>query len=103
MSGKMWVEISRFKLNGTCQNMEVLINHQPANILELSFWCELMFVAKIDQDDVPENGVFYLHDRIYEEVISTLQEHEKGRIKFKIELLIHILGMSSSIDFGLAR
>ena len=47
MEQQYLIEISRFKRTGKCQDYEKLLTRQPSNLLELNFWCELMFLAKI--------------------------------------------------------
>ena len=74
MDAEFWADITRFKLKGECHNYQKMIHHQPTNLVQLNLWCELMLIAKIKFDDVPDNGVFYLHDRNYEEVIGQLGE-----------------------------
>ena len=103
MNQEYWLEISRFKRNASNINYEKLLSRQPWSLQELGVWCELMLIAKIEQEDVPDNGVFYLHDRAYEEVTATLEEVSKNRISFKLELLGHVLGMSGSANIGIVR
>lgn len=90
-------------MSGICTCKDKLLNLSPSTVLQLSFWCELVAIAKIKEDDVPENAVFYLHDYSYENLISGLPENEKVKINFKIELVAHIIGMSGNLNIGLVR
>ena len=66
MEQQYLLEMSRFGLGGECTNYEQILSRHPKDLVQLSFWCEVMIITKIKIDDVPDSAVFYLHDLSYD-------------------------------------
>jgi hypothetical protein len=69
----------------------------PTNLLELNFWCEAMVVAKIDDEDIPNNAVYYLSDQSYTSLLYNKTPYcDRVGTEFKIRLVESIFKIAKN-------
>jgi hypothetical protein len=66
-------------------------------LLELSFWCEGMAVTKIEDEDIPNNAVFYLSDQNYTELLYGKTPYcDRVSTEFKVKLVESIFKIAKN-------